>query len=95
MVLASLITSSISFKTTGVGIYYLNKIINSIASFENFIIRDIPKHLFTSEFLFAYSCSIIWFKKPSFNKLIIVLLSLLHKLRISIPSGPLRTSKNG
>jgi competence protein ComEC len=37
-------------------IYYLNKIINSIASFENFIIRDIPLNTYLLEFLFAYSC---------------------------------------
>jgi competence protein ComEC len=59
-------------------IYYLNKIINSIASFENFIIRDIPlnTYLLLSSYLLIVA-SIIWFKKPSFNKLIIVLLAII------------------
>jgi competence protein ComEC len=76
--------------------HYLNKIINSIASFENFIIRDIPlnTYLLLSSYLLIVA-SIIWFKKPSFNKLIIVLLAIIYKLRISIPSGLLKTSKNG
>jgi competence protein ComEC len=59
-------------------IYYLNKIINSIASFENFIIRDIPlnTYLLLSSYLLIVA-TIIWFKKPSFNKLIIVLLAII------------------
>jgi competence protein ComEC len=59
-------------------IYYLNKIINSIASFENFIIRDIPlnTYLLLSSYLLIVA-SIIWFKKPNFNKLIIVLLAII------------------
>lgn len=59
-------------------IHYLNKIINSIASFEQFIIRDIPfnTYLLLSSYLII-TATIIWFKKPTFNKLIVVLLSVI------------------
>jgi competence protein ComEC len=59
-------------------IHYLNKIINSIASFENFIIRDIPfnSYLLLSSYLLI-TATIIWFKKPTFNRLIFVLLSVI------------------
>lgn len=59
-------------------IYYLNKIINAIASLEQFIIQDIPLHfyLLISSYLLLFSI-IIWFKKPSFNKLAFVLISIL------------------
>lgn len=60
------------------GIYLLNKIINSIASFEQFIIRDIPFNIYLmlSSYLLILA-AIIWFKKPSYNKLFIVLLSVI------------------
>jgi competence protein ComEC len=59
-------------------IHYLNKIINSIASFEHFIIRDIPlnSYLLLSSYLLI-TATIIWFKKPTFNRLIVVLLSVI------------------
>ena len=59
-------------------IYYLNKIINTIASFEQFIIQDIPLHfyLLLSSYLLLLTL-IIWFKKPDFNKLVLVLISIL------------------
>ena len=59
-------------------IYYLNKIINAIASLEQFIIEDIPLHfyLLLSGYLLLFTL-IIWFKKPSFNKLAMVLISIL------------------
>lgn len=59
-------------------IYYLNKIVNSIASFEQFIIRDIPfnTYLLVSSYIFILA-TIVWFKKPSFHKLIIVLLAII------------------
>ena len=59
-------------------IYYLNKIINAIASLEQFIIQDIPLHfyLLLSGYLLLFAL-IIWFKKPSFNKLAFVLISFL------------------
>ncbi|SHL60183.1 ComEC/Rec2 family competence protein [Flavobacterium xanthum] len=59
-------------------IYYLNKIINAIASLEQFIIQDIPLHfyLLLSGYLLLFTV-ILWFKKPSFNKLALVLISIL------------------
>ena len=59
-------------------IYYLNKIINAIASLEQFIIRDIPLHyyLLISSYLLLFAV-IVWFKKPSFGKLSFVLLSII------------------
>lgn len=58
-------------------IYYLNKIINVIASFEQFIIQDIPLHfnLLLSGYLLLFTV-IIWLKKPSFNKLTVLLISI-------------------
>ncbi|MBG6062181.1 competence protein ComEC [Flavobacterium sp. CG_9.1] len=59
-------------------ICYLNKIINAIASLEQFIIKDIPLHfyLLLSGYLLLFTV-ILWFKKPSFNKLALVLISIL------------------
>ncbi|WP_158728477.1 MULTISPECIES: ComEC/Rec2 family competence protein [unclassified Flavobacterium] len=56
----------------------LNKIIHFIASFEQFIIKDIPLQLFM--LISAYAsiiCIVIWIKKPNFNKLVAVLTSIL------------------
>ncbi len=59
-------------------IYILDKIINSIASVEQFIIQDIP---FNWYFLMSLNLliitTIIWFKKPSFGKLTFVLISII------------------
>lgn len=59
-------------------IYFLNKIINSIASLEQFIFRDIP---FNWQLLLSLYCLIItmivWFKKPSFNRLILALMGVI------------------
>ncbi|MFV8322240.1 ComEC/Rec2 family competence protein [Flavobacterium sp. LB3P21] len=59
-------------------IYYLNKIINTIASLEQFILQDIPLHfyLLLSSYLVVIT-AIIWLKKPSFNKLVMVLISII------------------
>jgi competence protein ComEC len=59
-------------------IYYLNKIINSIASLEQFIIHNISFNysLLISGYLLIIAL-IIWFKKPSFNKLILVLITIV------------------
>jgi competence protein ComEC len=59
-------------------IHYLNEIVNTIASFEQFIIRDIPcnTYLLLTSYLLI-TATIIWFKKPSFNKLLTVLLSVI------------------
>lgn len=58
-------------------IYYLNKIINAIASLEQFIIQDIPLHFYLlfSGYLLLFAL-IIWFKKPSFNRLTVILISI-------------------
>jgi competence protein ComEC len=56
----------------------LNSIIKWVASFENFVIKDIP---FNSVMLFgcylAIVSIIIWFKKPNFNKLTVALSMVL------------------
>ena len=59
-------------------IFYLNKIINSIASFEQFIIQDIPLHysVMVSSY-FVITTAIIWIKKPAFNKLALVLIAII------------------
>nr|WP_315208649.1 ComEC/Rec2 family competence protein [uncultured Flavobacterium sp.] len=59
-------------------IYYLNKIINAIASLEQFILQDIPLHfyLLLSSYLVVIT-AIIWLKKPSFNKLVMTLVSII------------------
>ncbi|WP_317130161.1 ComEC/Rec2 family competence protein [Flavobacterium gawalongense] len=59
-------------------IFYLNKIINSIASLEQFIIQNIPFNLyFLISFYLLITTAIIWFKKPSYNKLAMVLISII------------------
>jgi len=59
-------------------IYILNKIINSIASLDQFIFRDIPFNLqlLLSLYLLIIA-TIIWFKKPSFKRLVLVLIGVL------------------
>lgn len=59
-------------------IYFLNAIINKIASFEQFIIQDIPfnSYLLLSSYLLIIAI-ILWFKRPSFNKLVFVLAAVL------------------
>ena len=59
-------------------IFILNKIINSIASLEQFIIQEIPFNwqLLLSIYLLLIA-TIVWFKKPSFNRLVLALLALI------------------
>jgi competence protein ComEC len=59
-------------------IFILNKIINFIASLEQFIIQEIPFNwqLLLSIYLLLIG-TIIWFKKPSFNRLVLALISLI------------------
>ena len=59
-------------------IFILNKIINTIASLEQFIFKDIPFNwtIMVSSYLLIISF-VIWFKKPSFNKLVLALVSIL------------------
>lgn len=59
-------------------IFYLNKTINSIASLEQFIIQNIPFNFYLLiSFYLLIITAVIWFKKPSFNKLAIVLISII------------------
>jgi len=59
-------------------IYILNKIINSIASFEQFIIREIPFNWYFMVSLYLMIITlIIWFKKPSFNRLVSTLIAVI------------------
>ncbi|WP_310377452.1 ComEC/Rec2 family competence protein [Flavobacterium sp.] len=59
-------------------IFILNKIINAIASLEQFIIRDIP---FNWQLLLSVNlviiATILWFKKPGFNRLIFALVAVI------------------
>jgi competence protein ComEC len=59
-------------------IFILNKIINSIASLEQFIIQEIPFNLqlLLSVYLLIFA-TIIWFKKPSFNRLALTLIAII------------------
>jgi competence protein ComEC len=59
-------------------IYILNKIINLIASLEQFIFRDIPFNwqLLLSLYLLIIAI-IIWFKKPSFNRLVLAMIGVV------------------
>jgi competence protein ComEC len=59
-------------------VYYLNKIINSIASVEQFIIHNISFNysLLISSYLLIIAV-VIWFKKPTFNKLILALITII------------------
>ncbi|MFV5693877.1 ComEC/Rec2 family competence protein [Flavobacterium sp. LB3P122] len=59
-------------------VFYLNKIINSIASLEQFIIQNIPFNLnFLISFYLLIITTILWFKKPSFTKLVMALISII------------------
>jgi competence protein ComEC len=59
-------------------IYFLNKTINWVASFEQFIIKDIPFNwqILLSLYLLIVAV-IIWFKKPTFHKLAFALIAIL------------------
>ncbi len=59
-------------------IYSLNTFIEKIASFEQFIIKDIPfnSYLLLSTYLLIFS-GIIWFKKPNFNRLAFTLVAII------------------
>lgn len=59
-------------------IYILDKIINAIASLEQFIIRDIPFNwqLLLSLYLLIVA-AILWFKRPNFNRLVLALIGVM------------------
>ena len=59
-------------------IYFLNKVIHFVASFDSFVIRDIS---FNNYYLFTFylwiTLTIIWIKKPNYLKLIGALVSII------------------
>ena len=68
----------ITMKSLEFCIYYLNKIINWVASFEQFIIKDIPINWQTLFCLYLLIITlIILFKKPTYPKIVVALFSLL------------------
>ena len=68
----------ITMKSLEFCIYYLNKIINWVASFEQFIIKDIPINWQTLFCLYLLIISVVvLFKKPTYPKIVVALFSLL------------------
>lgn len=68
-------------------IWLLNKVIAWVASFEGFVFKDIPLSIYIMWGLYVLIfCVIIWFKKPTFKKLLVVLFVTisLQSLAISI-----------
>jgi competence protein ComEC len=65
-------------KTLEWSIWFLDKIINTIASLEQFIIHNISFNflLLMSSYLLIIT-AIVWVKKPNFNKLVFVLVSVI------------------
>jgi competence protein ComEC len=59
-------------------IYFMNQIIKWVASLEQFIIQDISfnSYMLLSSFLLIFAV-ILWFKKPTFSKLAMVLIGIL------------------
>lgn len=59
-------------------IYLLNLMVHAVASADAFVIRDISFNFYhLVAFTFFIIGTIIWIKKPSFNKLILVLVSII------------------
>lgn len=68
-------------------IFLLNKLIAWVASFEEFVFKDIPLSIYIMWGLYVFIfCVIIWFKKPTFKKLLVVFVVTvsLQTLAISI-----------
>ena len=67
-------------------IWALNKIIAWVASFENFVFKDISLHFYSMWGLYLVIFSvIIWMKKPSYRKFIAVLFAIIILQVIVIP----------
>lgn len=81
------VTFTVLTKPLEWGIYGLNSTIHYVASFEQFLIKDIPcnSFLLISSYA-AIIATIIWLKKPSFNRLIILFCFI-----ITMQSGQLYT----
>jgi competence protein ComEC len=59
-------------------IYFLNQTIHFVASFESFVIRNISFHFYyLIAFYLLIITTIIWLKKPAYNKLIAVFVSII------------------
>jgi competence protein ComEC len=59
-------------------IYILNQMIHYVATFESFVIRDISFNFYyLLTFYFFIIASTIWFKKPGYNKLVILLMTII------------------
>ncbi|MFD0777943.1 ComEC/Rec2 family competence protein [Flavobacterium myungsuense] len=59
-------------------IFLLNKTINWVASFEQFIFQDIPFNWYmTVSSYFVIIAMVIWFKKPNYIKMAITLITIL------------------
>lgn len=68
----------ITMKSFEFSIYFLNKIINWVASFEQFIIKDIPINWQSLLCLYLLIIAgIVVFKKPTYPKIVFALFSLL------------------
>ena len=68
----------ITMKSLEICIFFLNKIINWVASFEQFIIKDIPINWQTLICLYLLIIAfVILFKKPTYPKIVVALFSLL------------------
>lgn len=65
-------------KALELSIYYLDKIINIIASFEQFVIKDISLNtaLLICEYIFIIA-AVFWFQKPSFKRIVFVLVAIV------------------
>ncbi len=67
-------------------IWLLDKIIAWVASFENFVFKDIPLHFLSMWGLYLVIFSIIiWTKKPNYRKFIAALFSIIILQVIAIP----------
>lgn len=68
----------IPMKILEYSVFYLNKIIGYIASYEQFVIQKISLNGYMLWALYVLIIGIIiWFKKPSFNKLVFAFLSII------------------
>lgn len=68
----------ITMKALEFCIFFLNKIINWVASFEQFIIKDVPINWQTLFCLYLLIiAAIVWFKKPTYSKIVFAFVSLL------------------
>ena len=71
-------TPALFTKPLEYAVYSMDYCINWIASFKSFVLQDIPFNFYLLiSIYFCFIATIIWFKKPQFNKLAWVLISIL------------------